>query len=88
MDTHSRVGRVRLKGGASLHVLPKPATAPDDDAVQHLESALAGVRRGEWQGCAVILTARDGSISTAYSASKTGPLVWGAAELTRRLLDR
>lgn len=88
MDTHSRVGRVRLKGGATLHLLPKPSERPDADAVDRLNAALDGIKSGRWHGCAVILTNRDGAIATAYSDSNTGPLVWGAAELTRRLLER
>jgi len=88
VGTHSRVGRITLKGGATLHLLPKPVDGPDPDAVERLNSALDGIKSGRRHGCAVILTTRDGGIATAYSDSKTAPMVWGAAELTRRLLER
>lgn len=84
MTAHCRIGRITYKG-SNIKMLPLDRE-PDKDAVEHLETALAKIKNGEYQGCAVILTNSRGDISTAYSKTWNEDLVYGTLQLLWRLM--
>jgi hypothetical protein len=86
-DNGGRIGRVTLKNGPKLRILPQP-TGGDPQLVEMMVETLDRVRRGEVAGMAFVIVTADGAVRTGWT--QTGPasyhgLTSGTAALLTRL---
>lgn len=85
-EWHCRIGRVTRKGGATVRVLPFPAPAPSQAAIDLVSGLLERLKSGECVAAAIVDVSPDGGVGTGWSKSQHHHLLTsGAATLAWRL---